>query len=342
PARRRTAPRPSPRRTRPAAAGCGWPGATTGRRGRRLPADPRNARRPVPRAPPSRRARPVRRATGIPCPWGRWRTSSSCQCPQQDAELRGDRVHAGQQAMIVVQQQQRKPATRGEILHAFHRTQLVAPAVDQQRGHVGPQLQRLRATGDRRRRGEQEQRRHRHFQRGQCGGERAHAGTHQHWRRLAGGDDLAQLRHARRDRRGVTVAVVRAEIRPLRAPAQRLGPVGQRADLGGARTGIRTVRKNDLAAHGGLRYRLQDAHDNWPPCETWPMPTLAILDQPLPYAAKLPERPAAAVTLVVIHCTELPDLATAREYGEKVLYDSGAGNSGHYYVDRDGAVYRYV
>jgi Negative regulator of beta-lactamase expression len=72
------------------------------------------------------------------------------------------------------------------------------------------------------------------------------------------------------------------------------------------------------------------------------MPTLVIRDQPLPYAAKLPERPAAAVTLVVIHCTELPDLATAREYGEKVLYDSGAGNSGHYYIDRDGAVYRYV
>jgi N-acetylmuramoyl-L-alanine amidase len=72
------------------------------------------------------------------------------------------------------------------------------------------------------------------------------------------------------------------------------------------------------------------------------MPTLAIHDQPLPYAAKLPERPAAAVTLAVIHCTELPDLATAREYGEKVLYDSGAGNSGHYYIDRDGMVYRYV
>jgi len=68
----------------------------------------------------------------------------------------------------------------------------------------------------------------------------------------------------------------------------------------------------------------------------------AIHDQPLPYVAKLPERPAAAVTLVVIHCTELPDLATAREYGEKVLYDSGAGNSGHYYIARDGTVYRYV
>jgi N-acetylmuramoyl-L-alanine amidase len=72
------------------------------------------------------------------------------------------------------------------------------------------------------------------------------------------------------------------------------------------------------------------------------MPILAVHDQLLPYAAKLPERPAAAVTLVVIHCTELPDLATAREYGEKVLYDSGAGNSGHYYIDRDGAVYRYM
>ena len=68
----------------------------------------------------------------------------------------------------------------------------------------------------------------------------------------------------------------------------------------------------------------------------------AIHDQPLPYVAKLSERPASAVTLVVIHCTELPDLAMARDYGEKVLYDSGTGNSGHYYIDRDGAVYRYV
>lgn len=72
------------------------------------------------------------------------------------------------------------------------------------------------------------------------------------------------------------------------------------------------------------------------------MSTFAIHDQPLPYVAKLSERPADAVTLVVVHCTELPDLATAREYGEKVLHDSGAGNSGHYYIDRDGTVYRYV
>jgi N-acetylmuramoyl-L-alanine amidase len=72
------------------------------------------------------------------------------------------------------------------------------------------------------------------------------------------------------------------------------------------------------------------------------MPMLTIHDQPLPYVAKLPERPASAVTLVVIHCTELPDLATAREYGEKVLYDDDTGNSGHYYIDRDGSVYLYV
>jgi N-acetylmuramoyl-L-alanine amidase len=70
--------------------------------------------------------------------------------------------------------------------------------------------------------------------------------------------------------------------------------------------------------------------------------SLSIHDQPLPYVETLPERSVEAVELVVIHCTELPDLATAREYGEKVLHPSGAGNSGHYYIDRDGTVYRYV
>ena len=69
---------------------------------------------------------------------------------------------------------------------------------------------------------------------------------------------------------------------------------------------------------------------------------LTIHDQPLPYVSQLPARPASAVALVVIHCTELPDLATARAYGEKPLYENGTGNSGHYYIDRDGAIYRYV
>jgi N-acetylmuramoyl-L-alanine amidase len=70
---------------------------------------------------------------------------------------------------------------------------------------------------------------------------------------------------------------------------------------------------------------------------------VTVIDQPLPYVARLPERPADAVELVVIHCTELPDLAMAREYGERVLYeDRGTGASGHYYIDRDGTIYRYV
>lgn len=68
-----------------------------------------------------------------------------------------------------------------------------------------------------------------------------------------------------------------------------------------------------------------------------------ILEDLLPYAALLAQRPLADIDLVVIHCTELPDLATARDYGERVLYPaSGTGNSGHLYIDRDGSVHRYV
>lgn len=72
------------------------------------------------------------------------------------------------------------------------------------------------------------------------------------------------------------------------------------------------------------------------------MPSLRIHDQPLPYVDLLPERAVDAVDLVVMHCTELPDLATAREYAERVLHASGTGNCGHYYVDRDGAMHCYV
>jgi N-acetylmuramoyl-L-alanine amidase len=76
---------------------------------------------------------------------------------------------------------------------------------------------------------------------------------------------------------------------------------------------------------------------------TAPTQPLRIDDQPLPYVARLQSRALADIDLVVIHCTELPDLATAREYGERVLYaDSGTGNSGHYYIDRDGGIHRYV
>jgi N-acetylmuramoyl-L-alanine amidase len=47
--------------------------------------------------------------------------------------------------------------------------------------------------------------------------------------------------------------------------------------------------------------------------------------------------------LIVVHCTELPDLACARKYGERVIYpDSETGNSGHFYIERDGAVEQWV
>jgi N-acetylmuramoyl-L-alanine amidase len=73
-----------------------------------------------------------------------------------------------------------------------------------------------------------------------------------------------------------------------------------------------------------------------------PLPKPAISLWPLPYEDRLEQRADGDIDLVVIHCTELPDLATAREYGERALYESGAGNSGHYYIDRDGSVHLWV
>ena len=71
-------------------------------------------------------------------------------------------------------------------------------------------------------------------------------------------------------------------------------------------------------------------------------PPPPVIQSPLPYEPLLEARPHGQIDLVVIHCTELPDLASAREFGEKVLYPSGTGNSGHYYIDRDGSLHQYV
>jgi N-acetylmuramoyl-L-alanine amidase len=63
----------------------------------------------------------------------------------------------------------------------------------------------------------------------------------------------------------------------------------------------------------------------------------------LPYVAALQHRDLESIDLVVIHCTELPDLPTAREYGERILYpESQTGNSGHYYLDRSGQIEHWV
>jgi N-acetylmuramoyl-L-alanine amidase len=75
----------------------------------------------------------------------------------------------------------------------------------------------------------------------------------------------------------------------------------------------------------------------------------ALLNDPvikldlLPYSSALEPRKVEDINLVVIHCTELPDLATAREYGERILYTkTGTGNSGHYYIERSGMIHQWI
>lgn len=59
----------------------------------------------------------------------------------------------------------------------------------------------------------------------------------------------------------------------------------------------------------------------------------------LSYVGRLQKRSLDTVDLVVIHCTELPDLVTAREYGERIHHTgTRTGNCGHYYVGREGRV----
>jgi N-acetylmuramoyl-L-alanine amidase len=73
------------------------------------------------------------------------------------------------------------------------------------------------------------------------------------------------------------------------------------------------------------------------------MPRTGLRYRHLSYTASLKARPAGSIELAVIHCTELPDLATAREYGERIVYpESRTGNSGHYYIDRNGMTEEWV
>ncbi len=71
--------------------------------------------------------------------------------------------------------------------------------------------------------------------------------------------------------------------------------------------------------------------------------TAEVVSRPLAYIERLARRSINNISLVVIHCTELPDLETARVYGEKEVYaDSRTGNSGHFYIDRDGSIEEWV
>ncbi|MCF6288617.1 MAG: N-acetylmuramoyl-L-alanine amidase [Proteobacteria bacterium] len=62
----------------------------------------------------------------------------------------------------------------------------------------------------------------------------------------------------------------------------------------------------------------------------------------LPYNHKLEVRKLSSIEMLVIHCTELPDIATARVYAEKIHYKSGTGNSGHYYITKSGETFQWV
>jgi len=65
--------------------------------------------------------------------------------------------------------------------------------------------------------------------------------------------------------------------------------------------------------------------------------------RPLSYVDRLDKRPIDSSEMIVIHATELPDLGTAREYGERIHYEaSDTGNSGHFYIDRDGGLEKWV
>lgn len=70
---------------------------------------------------------------------------------------------------------------------------------------------------------------------------------------------------------------------------------------------------------------------------------LKILPRPLSYIEQLDSRSTDNIDLVVIHCTELPDLDIARTWGEREIHpDSQSGNSGHFYIDRDGSIEEWV
>jgi N-acetylmuramoyl-L-alanine amidase len=67
------------------------------------------------------------------------------------------------------------------------------------------------------------------------------------------------------------------------------------------------------------------------------------ITRPLAYVPRLQNRNISRIDLVVIHCTELPDLSTARKYAQKVHHTtSQTGNSGHFYIDRDGSIEQWV
>lgn len=73
------------------------------------------------------------------------------------------------------------------------------------------------------------------------------------------------------------------------------------------------------------------------------MSKIIINQQPLSYVNRLRLREVSEIELIVVHCTELPDMKTAREYAEAIHYaGTQTGNSGHFYISRTGQIDQYV
>lgn len=65
--------------------------------------------------------------------------------------------------------------------------------------------------------------------------------------------------------------------------------------------------------------------------------------QHVSYAERLEWRDVNTVDTVVIHATETPDLDHAQTFAEVIHYQgTQTGNSGHFYIDKDGQIYEYV
>lgn len=72
-------------------------------------------------------------------------------------------------------------------------------------------------------------------------------------------------------------------------------------------------------------------------------PAPCVHAKPLAYVDRLDLRAPSQIDLLVVHATELPTLQMARDYGEMIQYESShSGNSGHFYIDRDGRIEQYV
>ena len=69
-----------------------------------------------------------------------------------------------------------------------------------------------------------------------------------------------------------------------------------------------------------------------------------IADRPLLFARWLPRRELSDVTTVVLHCTELPRLSDARRAARRSLrlLPRPSYTAGHFYIDRDGTIERWV